>query len=95
MCLTIPGRIVEVDASDPLARTARVDFGGTTRTASLLYLPEAHVGNYVLVQAGFATAVVPEAEALEALAYHAELSQTFRETVEVARSDDPVEQPGG
>lgn len=79
MCLTIPGRVIRVDTSDPLAPVATVDFGGSSRTVSLLYAPEARVGSYVLVQAGFATTVVPEAEALEALSYHAELSRSATE----------------
>jgi len=67
MCLTIPGRIERIDGTAVLERTAQVDFEGVRRTVQLIYLPEARVGDYVLVQAGFATTRVPEAEALEAL----------------------------
>lgn len=69
MCLAIPGRVTRIDASDPDARVARVDFEGVEKTVQLLYTPEAEVGSYVIVHAGFATQVIPEAEALEALAY--------------------------
>jgi hydrogenase expression/formation protein HypC len=74
MCLTVPGKVVSVDGTDPASREARVDFGGTVRTVNLLYAPEAEVGSYVIVHAGFATAVIPEAEALEALGYVRELA---------------------
>jgi hydrogenase expression/formation protein HypC len=68
MCLAIPGRILSVEASDPAHLVARVDFEGQLKTVSLLYVPEAEVGDYVIVQSGFATRRVEKAEALEALA---------------------------
>lgn len=74
MCLAIPGRIVEIDARDPAARVARVEFDGLTKSVHLVYLPEANVGDYVLVHAGFATQRLPEEEALEALRYAREMS---------------------
>jgi hydrogenase expression/formation protein HypC len=81
MCLTIPGRVVSIDATDPELRLARVDFGGIERTVQLLYTPEAEVGSYVVVRAGFATSVLPEAEALESLAYSRELARSDPEVV--------------
>ncbi len=72
MCLTVPGRIVSVEEAD--GRPARVDFGVAVRSASLLYTPEARVGDYVIVQAGFATRVLSAAEAEEALEYHRALA---------------------
>jgi len=69
MCLAIPGHIVSIDASDPAQPLAQVDFEGRLKPVSLLYVPEAAVGDYVIVQSGFATRRVDEAEALEALAF--------------------------
>ncbi len=69
MCLAIPARIVAVDRSDPAAPTATVDSGGTVRQVLLTYAPEAAVGGYVIVHAGFATRLVPESEAREAIEY--------------------------
>ena len=69
MCLAIPGHIVSVDATDPVQPVAKVDFEGQLKTVSLLYVPEARVGDYVIVQSGFATRRVDEPEALEALAF--------------------------
>ena len=69
MCLAIPGRVVAIDVSDSTAPVAEVDYGFTVRRASLLYLPDVRVGEYVVVHAGFATGRVTEAEAREALEY--------------------------
>jgi hydrogenase expression/formation protein HypC len=68
MCLAIPGRIESIEGTDLLTRTATVEFEGERRTVRLLYLPEALIGDYVLVQAGYATSRVPPQEALDALA---------------------------
>ncbi len=78
MCLTVPGRIVALEAEDSEARRARVDFGVAVRTASLLFTPDAVVGDFVIVQAGFATRRLTPAEAEEALAYHRELAELAR-----------------
>jgi hydrogenase expression/formation protein HypC len=69
MCLAIPGRIVRIVGTDPSDRSAEIDYGIAVKTASLVYTPEARVGDFVIVHAGFATRVVPEAEAREALEY--------------------------
>ncbi len=66
MCLAIPGQIVAVraDAGTPVAE---VEYGGVRRTALLLYLPDAAVGDWVVVQAGFAIRRLSAQEAREAL----------------------------
>lgn len=66
MCLAIPGKIVAVTAVDG-SPVAEVEYGSTRRTALLLYLPEANVGDWVVVQAGFAIRRLSAAEAEEAL----------------------------
>ncbi|MFO7741400.1 MAG: HypC/HybG/HupF family hydrogenase formation chaperone [Anaerolineae bacterium] len=66
MCLGIPGRITEAE-EDGLMRMAKVDFGGVTREVCLAYVPEAGVGDYVIVHAGFAISQVDESEAQETL----------------------------
>lgn len=78
MCLTVPGRIVRIEAEDSNVRLARVDFGGIVRTANLIYTPEASVGDFVIVQAGFATRRLGEAEAKEVLEYHRQLAELAR-----------------
>jgi hydrogenase expression/formation protein HypC len=69
MCLAIPGRILRIVGVDASDRSAEIDYGIALRTASLVYTPEARVGDFVIVHAGFATRIVPEAEAREALEY--------------------------
>jgi len=66
MCLAVPGRIVAISA-DPTSPVAEVDYDGVRRSAQLLYLPEARVGDYILVQAGFAVRRLSDDEAREAI----------------------------
>lgn len=68
MCLGIPGEILETHASDLGVRMGTVRFGGAEREVCLEYVPEAAVGDYVIVHVGFALNKVDEAEALETLA---------------------------
>ncbi len=75
MCLAIPGRLLMVDDGDSVARTGRVDFGGVTKTVDLTLVPEARIGCYVLVHAGFALNVIDEREAEITLGYIAEMAQ--------------------
>lgn len=73
MCLAVPGHLLSIDDGDALTRLGRVSFAGVVKQASLAYVPEAEPGDYVLVHAGFAIAVLDEAEALRTLAYLAEI----------------------
>jgi len=66
MCLAIPGRLTGICGDGDL-RVGEVDFGGVTREANLAFVPEAAVGDYVLVHVGFAIAVIDEAVATETL----------------------------
>jgi hydrogenase expression/formation protein HypC len=63
MCLAIPGKIESVHGDDPLTRMGRVNFGGIAKEVSLAYVPEANVGDYVIVHAGFALSRLDENEA--------------------------------
>jgi len=68
MCLAVPGRILEVSESSEeviTGRIATVDMQGSRIEASLAMTPEAKPGDWVLVHAGFALAVLDEAEARE------------------------------
>jgi len=74
MCLAIPGKVLSIDEGP--GRLARVQFGGITRTASLDLVPEAGIGDYVLVHVGFAISKIDEEEArktMEALEQLADL----------------------
>lgn len=54
MCLAVPGKILGIAGAEPFGRVGRVDFGGVVKEISLAYVPEAQVGDYVLVHVGFA-----------------------------------------
>ena len=62
MCLAIPGRVLETKEQDGL-RLGRVQFGGIVRAVRLDFVPEASVGDYVVVHVGFAISRVDAAEA--------------------------------
>ncbi|HHS96291.1 MAG TPA: HypC/HybG/HupF family hydrogenase formation chaperone [Chloroflexi bacterium] len=81
MCLGIPGRIIEVDDT-PLMRMGKVDFGGVVREVCLAYVPEAQVGDYVIVHVGFAISRVDEEEARETLRLLAEMGLSVEQALE-------------
>jgi hydrogenase expression/formation protein HypC len=62
MCLAIPGKILSSEISNGI-RVGRVQFGGIAREACLDFVPEASVGDYVIVHVGFAISVVDREEA--------------------------------
>jgi hydrogenase expression/formation protein HypC len=73
MCLGIPGQITEI-YEDRGLRMGRIDFGGAVREACLAYVPEARVGDYVLIHVGFALSLLSEAEAQASLAVLREIA---------------------
>lgn len=72
MCLALPGLVLSISEQDG-PPTGLVDFGGVRRTVCLEYLPEARVGDYVIVHAGFALQRLDEESARESLAVFEEL----------------------
>ncbi len=68
MCLAIPTLIKSIDGQN-----AQVEIGGVERRISLALTPEARVGDYVIVHAGFAIGVLDEQEAQETLRIFAEM----------------------
>lgn len=82
MCLGIPGRIESITGADPLERTARVSFGGVFREVSLVCVPEAKPGDYVIVHAGMAISVLDEAEAQTVLGVLSAMSEAESGTAE-------------
>ncbi len=63
MCLAVPGIVVSIESEDELLRAGRVSFGGVEKEVNLACVPEAAVGDYVLVHAGFALQRIDEEEA--------------------------------
>lgn len=68
MCLAIPGQIQSIEDSD--LRNARVSFGGMVKDVCLAFVPDAQVGDYVIVHVGFAISKVDEVAARETLAMY-------------------------
>ncbi len=66
MCLGIPGKIIELYQQAGL-RMAKIDFGGVIREACVETIPQARVGDYAIIHAGFALNLLDEQEALETL----------------------------
>jgi hydrogenase expression/formation protein HypC len=69
MCLAIPGKIESVSGDSPIERMGRVNFSGIVKEVSLAYVPEAKIGDYVIVHVGFALSLVDEAEANQVFDY--------------------------
>jgi len=74
MCLAIPGKVLEV-FEDRGLRMGRADFGGTIRKVCLEQLPEAGIGDYVLVHVGYALSKVDPEEAERTYSFLEELGQ--------------------
>ena len=66
MCLGIPGKIIEIEDSIGM-KMAKIDFGGVIRSACIEAIPEAKVGDYTIIHAGFALNILSESEAMETL----------------------------
>ena len=66
MCLGIPGKVIDI-WEEAGTRMSTVDFGGTTKTVCLAYLPDMQIGEYAIVHAGFAITCLDEASANETL----------------------------
>lgn len=81
MCLAVPGRILSVSGDDPLMRVGRVDFGGIIKEINLAYVPEAELGDHVLVHVGFAITVINEAEAAHVFEHLREIGNLADEEV--------------
>ncbi|MEK6783827.1 MAG: HypC/HybG/HupF family hydrogenase formation chaperone [Bacteroidota bacterium] len=70
MCLAIPGKVIAItDQLDETFRFGRVSFGGILKQVNLCMVPEAKIGDYVLVHVGVAIGMVDEEEALKTFDY--------------------------
>ena len=68
MCLAVPGKVLSIQGED-IARVGRVNFGGIVKEVNLAYVPQAGVGDYVVVHVGFAISVMDEGEATQVFEY--------------------------
>ena len=78
MCLGVPGRIIRIVDEHGL-RMGEVDFGGVTRKVCLAYVPDAIIGNYAIVHAGFAISTVDEEAAVRTLELTREIEKRLAE----------------
>ena len=77
MCLSIPGKLIEIVAElDPTFRIGKVDFDGIKKDVNLAMVPEAKIGDYVLVHVGAAISVIDEEEAKETFDILMKLGET-------------------
>ena len=67
MCLAVPGKIVSIEEKDDLLRMGKVDFEGVVKEVSLATVPDAAIGDYVIVHVGFAISKLDEEEARKTL----------------------------
>ena len=75
MCLAVPGKIISIEEADAVFRNGRVDFAGIVKNVNLSYVPEAKIGDYVVVHVGFALSIVDEAEARQVFDYLREMGE--------------------
>lgn len=79
MCLAIPGKIISIsseEGADAVFRQGKVSFGGITKEVNLCMVPEATVGDYVLVHVGVAISRIDEEEAQKTFEYLALMGET-------------------
>lgn len=76
MCLAIPGKIESIVGQlDPTFRTAKVSFGGINREVNLSMVPQAQIGDYVLVHVGVAISMIDPEEAKKVFEYLKEIGE--------------------
>ncbi len=68
MCLAVPGKVLSVQG-EGIARVGRVNFGGIIKQVNLAYVPQANIGDYVVVHVGFAISVMDEHQAMQVFEY--------------------------
>ncbi|MBN1688624.1 MAG: HypC/HybG/HupF family hydrogenase formation chaperone [Candidatus Omnitrophica bacterium] len=75
MCLAVPGKIISITNEGTLERKGKVSFGGVMRDVNLAYVPEAQIGNYVVVHVGVAINILDESEAMKVFDYLKEINE--------------------
>ncbi|TVQ01085.1 MAG: HypC/HybG/HupF family hydrogenase formation chaperone [Balneolaceae bacterium] len=76
MCLAIPGKVISLEPDfDEVNYPGKVSFGGIVREVNFCFLPEAEIGDYVLVHVGVALSKVDENEAMLTLKYLDEMGE--------------------
>jgi hydrogenase expression/formation protein HypC len=99
MCLAIPGKIISIEERDGTLMSV-VDFGGVKKDVCLQYIPDAGVGQYVVVHVGFAIQRLDEESALRTLAefehlgvLEEEFADGFEQAARQAGATNPNSRP--
>ena len=95
MCLAVPGKIISIADRDGTLMST-VDFGGIKKDVCLQYIPDAEVGQYVVVHVGFALQVLDEESAMRTLAefeHLGVLKEEFGDGFELAAKQAGVQNP--
>ena len=95
MCLGVPGKVLTVEENAQGMTMGTVSFGGVEKEICLAYVPEARVGDYVIVHVGFAISIVSEEDAAETF----EILRRMGELAELApgpgaAAEIPPDSPG-
>lgn len=90
MCLAVPGRIEQINQKVAGFPVGTVDFGGLSREVGLAFVPEARVGDYVIVHAGYAIAQVDQQEAETTLALLEQMQELGQSATAVADDFSPT-----
>jgi hydrogenase expression/formation protein HypC len=96
MCLAVPGKILSLEDRDGTLMSL-VDFGGIQKEVCLEYIPDAAVGEYVVVHVGFAIQRLDEESAKHTLAEFEHLGvlhEEFGDGFELAAKQAGVDIPG-
>ena len=88
MCLAIPGKIESISGQEPFTRSGKVNFGGIYKEVNLAYVPEAQIGDYVIVHVGFAISRLDETEAQKVFSYLKQMGDLSE------LESEPVQGPG-
>jgi hydrogenase expression/formation protein HypC len=75
MCLAVPGKILTMTDDEPMLRVGRVSFGGIVKQVHLACVPEAKIGDYVLVHVGVAISIIDQLEAGRVFEYLREIGE--------------------
>jgi hydrogenase expression/formation protein HypC len=67
MCLAVPGKLTDISNADPVMRTGHVSFGDISKEVNLACVPEAKIGDYLIVHVGFAISILDEEDAKRVL----------------------------
>ena len=74
MCLAIPMEIKSIDGD-----MATCEMSGVSVNASIALVPQAKIGDYAIIHAGFAIEVLDEKEAMETLTLFREIEQSYQD----------------